>query len=303
MKITSKFTDYYDHAVAPSMIDPQIRYVRMASAEDYHAVANRPLAPWEQPFVHKYHKHQALGKMDSSLYLTLEIEGRLDSGNYQHKEDLHFAQAILLVAGKAYPTWIRERVGETYSNEHYSQIGYPDFPQVSNDQGFPRKDSLPYGAPELDDFKAMVLRHFESHPRVVKVEHYRPLTTPFNLFNNEERQEQYDQQMELFCTQDYNGMMFNLQVPVALIVPPRSYTPKDGRPNEKTLLIKNPPLRAFQFFKLMDQYTCWQEISMWIGGVMPGRCSPMVEIGDDSKIKKHGFDPVYGFRKRKQGTT
>lgn len=63
-------------------------------------------------------------------------------------------------------------------------------------------------------------------------------------------------------------------------------------------LILNPYLKELNLMNIIDPFQAWQEISMFIGGVIPGRQSPMVKISDDSKIKKAGFDPKYGFRKR-----
>lgn len=302
MKITSQFTDYYDHAVGPDMQDPSIRYIRMPSWENYPTDRQFPVLPWDQELVSRYTKRQKIGRMTASMYVEMEVEARLDFPNHERKEDLHFSQGILLVAGKAYPVWLRDDIELSRKSTMIEFQGYPDFPQMSNDLDWPRRDCLPYGCPNLQDFKDGIRRHFENHPKVLSVKPYTPRTTRFSLLSDEDKVVQHDLHMTQFCQQDHNGFMFKLQVPVALIVPPKAYKAPDSHFNEHTLLIKNPPLRAFQFFKQMDQFTCWQEISMWIGGVMPGRQSPMVEIGDDSKIKKHGFDPVMGFRKRKQGT-
>lgn len=65
-------------------------------------------------------------------------------------------------------------------------------------------------------------------------------------------------------------------------------------------IIYNPCLKDIHFFKVMDPFTCFQELSMYIGGVLGGNSPKMVTISDEMKVYKHGFDPVYGFRKRKE---
>lgn len=58
----------------------------------------------------------------------------------------------------------------------------------------------------------------------------------------------------------------------------------------------NGSLKEVQFYKVMDSYTAFQEIDMWIGGVLPKDGPPMVEVTDKDKVSKHGFDK-YSFRK------
>ena len=65
--------------------------------------------------------------------------------------------------------------------------------------------------------------------------------------------------------------------------------------------INGDNLKDLQFYKAVDPYTLFQEIEMWLGGVLPGAGNPMVQITDDSiKVAKHGFDK---FSFRKQGKT
>lgn len=59
-------------------------------------------------------------------------------------------------------------------------------------------------------------------------------------------------------------------------------------------------LKSIDFAKVVDPYTLFQELSMFIGGVLPRDANPMVEITDDKiKIAKHGFDK-WTFRKHKE---
>lgn len=58
-------------------------------------------------------------------------------------------------------------------------------------------------------------------------------------------------------------------------------------------------LKNFQFMKVLDPYTIHQELSMWVGGVLPGSSPIMETISEKVKIEKHGFDPKWSFRKHR----
>jgi hypothetical protein len=59
-------------------------------------------------------------------------------------------------------------------------------------------------------------------------------------------------------------------------------------------------LKDVQFYKVVDPYTAFQEIAMWVGGTLPRNPNTMVEITDDKiKAHKHGFDK-WSFRKMPQ---
>lgn len=60
---------------------------------------------------------------------------------------------------------------------------------------------------------------------------------------------------------------------------------------------KEYSLKAIEFAKVVDPYSMFQELSMFIGGVLPRSPNPTVEITDPKiKIAKHGFDN-WSFRK------
>jgi hypothetical protein len=59
-------------------------------------------------------------------------------------------------------------------------------------------------------------------------------------------------------------------------------------------------LKQMDFQKVMDPYTLFQELSMFVGGVLPRSGNPIVEITDNKiKIAKHGFNHPLSFRKQK----
>lgn len=63
-------------------------------------------------------------------------------------------------------------------------------------------------------------------------------------------------------------------------------------------LFINPKLSTYEFFKVLDVYTCYQELEMWMSGVLAYPQNIMIEVEDEIKVTKHGFDLKYGFRKR-----
>ena len=72
-----------------------------------------------------------------------------------------------------------------------------------------------------------------------------------------------------------------------------------GQWNQKYEVRLNPTLKDLEFFKVQNPFTCFQELSMYIGGVLKQPDRPMVEITDKDRISKHGFDK-YSFRKLPQ---
>jgi hypothetical protein len=65
-----------------------------------------------------------------------------------------------------------------------------------------------------------------------------------------------------------------------------------------TTIIKNPNLKNIEFYRMIDPPTAFQELSMFIGGIMGGKSPAMIEVSDKDRIAKHGFDK-YSFRKEK----
>lgn len=61
---------------------------------------------------------------------------------------------------------------------------------------------------------------------------------------------------------------------------------------ERTVFAVNPAsLKKLGFAKAVDPYTAFQELSMWIGGVLGGTSPEIVKITDDKVLaQSHGFD-------------
>lgn len=73
------------------------------------------------------------------------------------------------------------------------------------------------------------------------------------------------------------------------------------RDSFKCPVIFNPVLKDIDFIRRLDPYNTFQELSMFISGVMGGQTPKMVEVSDEIRKQKHGFDET-SFRKPPQKT-
>lgn len=75
----------------------------------------------------------------------------------------------------------------------------------------------------------------------------------------------------------------------------RTYFPNSNWSNNHKFFI-NPLLKEYQFYKVFDAVQAFQEISMFLGGVLGKGEKEIVEVADKYKIGQHGFDK-WSFRK------
>jgi hypothetical protein len=54
----------------------------------------------------------------------------------------------------------------------------------------------------------------------------------------------------------------------------------------------NPILKDWQFYKVKDAFAAYQDIDMYLSGVIGATQNPIIEVSNDVKISKHGFDKV-----------
>jgi len=65
--------------------------------------------------------------------------------------------------------------------------------------------------------------------------------------------------------------------------------------NNATFIV-NALLKKYEFYKVIDAFTAFNEIQMFIGGVLGTGENDIIVIDDKYKIKKHGFDK-WSFRR------
>ena len=61
-------------------------------------------------------------------------------------------------------------------------------------------------------------------------------------------------------------------------------------------VIINPSLKDLGFARMVDSFTAFQEVSMYLGGVIPKDGPEMVEISDKMMLQKKGFHDPTSFR-------
>jgi len=67
----------------------------------------------------------------------------------------------------------------------------------------------------------------------------------------------------------------------------------------KPTFIINPLLKDFEFYKRFDSFAAFQEIQMFLSGVLGNKENDVIVISDKDKIAQHGFDK-FSFRKEKE---
>ena len=69
--------------------------------------------------------------------------------------------------------------------------------------------------------------------------------------------------------------------------------------NHNTYMTINGCLSDYEFYKVFNSFDAFQEISMFIGGVLVSSENAIVNISNSDRIKQYGFDK-YSFRKDKK---
>lgn len=69
-----------------------------------------------------------------------------------------------------------------------------------------------------------------------------------------------------------------------------------SKPRNGSTLIINPNLKEYEFYKVVDSFTAFQEIQMFIGGILGIGEKEIIKVEDKYKIPQHGFDK-WSFRK------
>jgi hypothetical protein len=70
------------------------------------------------------------------------------------------------------------------------------------------------------------------------------------------------------------------------------------RDRRNWIIMANGNLSEFQFYKKKDPFSTYQELDMFISGILPQNSNMPISISDKDRIYQHGFDK-YSFRKPK----
>lgn len=101
-----------------------------------------------------------------------------------------------------------------------------------------------------------------------------------------------------FCLFDrlfINNEVLESDINIFYKTPILSYT-LSSRYDESIKLTLNPELNKFEFYRVLDPYTMFQEVSMYNSGVLTNTEDNMVQISDEDKKFAKGFDD-YSFKK------
>jgi hypothetical protein len=98
----------------------------------------------------------------------------------------------------------------------------------------------------------------------------------------------------------YNSMDIfrNLKVPIFIYDNDYNRTSINAY-RSKSVFITNPILNDYEFYKVFDSFAAFQEVQMFMGGVLGSGEKEIIEVEDKYKITEHGFDK-YSFRKDKE---
>jgi hypothetical protein len=77
------------------------------------------------------------------------------------------------------------------------------------------------------------------------------------------------------------------------------YDSDSRKPRREPAFFINPILKDYEFYKVVDAFTAFTELQMFIGGVLGVGEKEIVEIEDKYKIGQHGFDK-WSFRREPQ---
>lgn len=303
MRIISSFQDYYD-GVQSQGRDEQVLFRREASLHEVDV----PLMPWAAPRLARGHLSNA---PSGPLTVTATFRARPHSGLWmQDANQVTFKRAYVLVGGRAHPVWLQGNYlsraaadalvmrSEDFDPAQWklgepAALGDPDLLHAVEAWATSRGQENP----ELT-FKQLNIRMGEGpQAKTLPWEQFKddPMSHVPAAWREHERFHAAAQ------VQDWTALHLDHDAPVLLLI--NRHEARwwwDKASSASSWLVRNPRLKDLRMGSTLDSYTLFQEISMFIGGVMPGQQSPMVQVSDRTQVVKKGFDPIYGFRRRPQ---
>lgn len=100
---------------------------------------------------------------------------------------------------------------------------------------------------------------------------------------------------EFFTPKKFDSKILDILIERKIVIAIND--PDIPHPYHDQWYVNTDGLKDFDFAKAVDPYTAYQELSMFVGGVLPRSGNPMVELqGEDIMVKKHGMDK-WSFRR------
>lgn len=265
MKIYSKYHDYYDSVLAYG-IDDTVTWIR-----DTKEVARyKPISSY-------YHNSTSLeGLTEEELFFESDmfrdrpgLPRKWESRRYSIGAST-MEWRVVGVAGKMYPVLI---IGVTDKKSY--------------------KDYYTYCYNIEDVMK--VLEMFEADGVKGAIDDFKKKTKPSKYWpqrfrsNHKSTYERFRSFFETWHgTDNYQDLFVNLGVPIITC----RWDVNDW------IMETNSNLSDVGFQKVMDPFGTYQEIEMFLSGVLGGESPPMAQVQDDKLMaEKKGFDRVTSFRK------
>lgn len=306
MRIISSFHDYYD-GVQSQGRDEQVLYRREASLR----AVDLPNLPWAAPQVER-------GRLSLAPSGSLQVSVRFrDASRYRWRTAANpnqtvFRRAYVLVGSRAHTVWLQG---------HYLSRSAADPLVVDSNDFAPEQWQLgapptaPLGDPDLLHAIETWIASRCQEDRTLSVANvqvcvgipHEAKDVAWDVFKADplshqpERYREHERQHQATLEHDWTALLLDQDAPLLLVFNQQEPSWWGRSTSTTSWLVRNPRLKDLRLGSALDSYTVFQELGMFIGGVMPGQQSPMVQVSDRTQVLKKGFDPVYGFRRRPQG--
>lgn len=255
MKIVSPFHDYYDHAVHASMIDEDVKYIRRSHLKPYDFGTAYEWLP-----TGNRRSYSEVEQVSTSNWKM-----SYDPSEIKRDLELQLAMGVLCVGPKAYPIWMRPRNMMHHLAEDKLDVNDIRFPVKHPTFGHGEAQLVdPYGHPDPEQY----MHRLMALHGAVKIERTRSFGWRAKDYNAA-----HENRLKLIAEADTTALCLHYQSPLLIIVPPnihksgRGYGRHAGEFYDGMHVLVNPPMSAFSTQSILDAYTLWQEVSMFIGGV------------------------------------
>ena len=112
------------------------------------------------------------------------------------------------------------------------------------------------------------------------------VTKYYTKFHNKPHQKLFVEHHTPIFVMDFGTNLMNLDVEYK----------EPGYYWNRPFLMINPILKDYQFYQIMNAAQTFQEIQMYLQGVLGNKEKEIVEISEKDKLLQHGFDPKWSFR-------
>jgi hypothetical protein len=278
MRIVSNFKDYYDVLQDPT--DKDLTYVRMKKLLTPEDPVSRELLLYrfEVPETFEWRHHRKMGQ-DLADRVSREWNGQIVPtyedprvGHGYYPSYSRFQSVVVLFCGKLY-------TGIRYNERWRGLAGRSDATFFATTDGMVSK--VYWNAQSFAGDFHQVSRNGK------------PITDPSQLRSGNTTLSRLNQQ----SNRTLMDLHFKTGCPVlALEKEPEPKLGASGQRRREIVAALNPNLRDLQFFRIVDVNIAFQELSMFLGGVLANNDRPE-PVDNKYKILAHGFDLKESFRK------